>query len=324
MAKNKKFSNSFVIGIFVLLGLSILVAFVLWMGASQFFKEYNTYATYFNQSVEGLTSGSAVKYLGVQCGMIESVQIAPDGKLVEVIFKIDKSIKMNINSLIIKLEMAGLAGDKFLQLYISERKNINNNIILSFTPPHPLINSAPSSMEELTNAASDIVGNMQQIQWKEISDGLTGTLSGTNEFINNKELQLLVAELRASTTSVNELLNSVNQSTIVSDIAKTTSSISESANSINNLVGKVSGELGNVGIAQYIERAYVGYDTTVANANHAIALMTNRLETSLIGINALVEDLAVTNKNLQKTIRILNDSPYLLLTEPPPPDKIKK
>jgi phospholipid/cholesterol/gamma-HCH transport system substrate-binding protein len=75
MSAKNKISNSFLIGIFVLLGGSLLVGFLLWMGATQFLKDYNYYVTYFEESVDGLGNGSSVKYLGVSCGFVDEINI---------------------------------------------------------------------------------------------------------------------------------------------------------------------------------------------------------------------------------------------------------
>ena len=40
-------------------------------------------------------------------------------------------------------------------------------------------------------------------------------------------------------------------------------------------------------------------------------------------VNSLLQEISITNKNLRKTLRLINESPYMFLTEPPDDDKIK-
>jgi len=47
------------------------------------------YATYFDESVQGLQVDSAIKYRGVEIGKVQSIGVAPDYRLIEVIMKID-------------------------------------------------------------------------------------------------------------------------------------------------------------------------------------------------------------------------------------------
>ncbi|MFW5662264.1 MAG: MlaD family protein, partial [Bacteroidota bacterium] len=88
----KKVSSPFLIGLFVITGVIIMVSLLIWFGATKFMEEQTFYVTYFDGSVEGLQKGTPVKYLGVPSGSIQGIEIAPDGKLIEVIMQIDKNI----------------------------------------------------------------------------------------------------------------------------------------------------------------------------------------------------------------------------------------
>ena len=322
MANNKKLSNSFLIGIFILSGIALLVGFILWMGATQFFKEYDYYTTYFNESVQGLETGSSIKYLGVSCGIVDDVSVAPDGKLVQVILKIDKTVKIT-DDIGVQLEMAGLAGGKFLQLYEIKNKKAGNGIKIHFKTPYPVIPSATSSIGEITLAASNIIDELGKISWYNISDELTGTLEGTNKFLNNKELYLIVSELHKSTEILTEVLEKVNSSPMINDATITVESLKESAEHLNQLTNNLNKELEKAKIAEQIEKIYAGYDTTVKNTNFAIKNISNRVESSFMEVNSLLQEISITNKNLRKTLRLINESPYMFLTEPPDDDKIK-
>lgn len=315
MAKKKKFTTSFLIGIFVLTGLALLVGFILWMGATQFFKEYDYYVTYFEDSVGGLENGSSVKYLGVPCGLVHSISIAPDGKLVQIIVKIDKNLKIE-DSLVVKLEMAGLAGGKYL-LLTSSQNTIVNNFTFDFELPYPLLNSAPSQLDEITQSAGSIIGDLQNFKWKEISDGLTGTLDGTDKFINNKDLIVIIANLKSTTESLNLLVEKLNNTPIIDNIEAASANISKSAVQIEKMTTVLHSQLNQVDIPQYLDKYYTDFHSTMQTANGAIALISDKFQGSMLGVSVLLENLDRTNKNLQTTIRNINDSPYLFLTEPP-------
>ncbi len=320
--KNKKISNSFLIGIFVLSGIILLVGFILWMGATQFFKEYNYYATYFDESVQGLETGSSIKYLGVPCGIVDAIDVAPDGKLVEVIMKIDKTVKITDN-IGVQLEMAGLAGGKFLQLYEVKNKKSQNNIVINFTAKYPVIHSATSSIGEITLAANQIVSDISKISWHNISSELEETLYGTNKFLNNKELYLIISDLHKSTKILAEVLEKFNTSPVLSDAKITVESLKKSAENLTLLTENLNKELEEAKISEKIDKIYNGYDTTVKNINLSVKNISNKAEFSLMGVNYLLQDISITNKNLKKTLRMINDSPYILLTEPPEEDKVK-
>jgi ABC-type transporter Mla subunit MlaD len=182
--RSRKINSSFLIGLFVVTGTIILVGFLIWMGATQFLKEQTFYVTYFDGSIEGLEPGSAVKYLGVPCGRVQKVQVAPDGMLVEVIMNIDEKITIS-DSLRVKAEMAGIAGGKFLQLFIpTDPQMFEMNPKITFKPPYTLIKSAPSGIEEITLAARDVMTNIMKLQFAEISKGTINFLDATTKFFS--------------------------------------------------------------------------------------------------------------------------------------------
>jgi phospholipid/cholesterol/gamma-HCH transport system substrate-binding protein len=320
MAK-KKISNSFMIGIFVIAGLAVLVGFIMWMGATQFFKEYDYYVTYFEDSVSGLENGSPVKYLGVSCGVVQSIQIAPDGKLIEIVMKLEKNLNIS-NDLVVKMEMAGLAGGKFLQLYAGTN-NVVNNFDLNFKTPHKVLNSAPSSLDELAITAGSIITELNKFKWQQVSDELVGTLEGTNRLVNHKDLALILTDLRATTISLNNLVDAFSASNIIDNLAMTTNSFANSALEIQTFSTNLNTKLNELDIPTYLNKYYSAVDSSLTSVNKAVDNISNNFQSSLLGANVLLDDLTKTNKSLKKTLNLINDSPYLFLTNPPPAEEIE-
>jgi len=329
MKKKTKISNSLLIGIFVIVGLSLLVVFLLWMGATQFFKEYEYYVTYFEESVDGLESGSSIKYLGVSCGLVDKISVAPDGKLVEVILKLDTALLIR-DDVIAKLESSGLAGGKYIQLVNDVDRH--PSLELSFALPEyiinskqvRLINSAPSQFKEITQSAESIVSQLNEFRWKEISDELVETLEGINKFVGGLNIADVISDLRGTTHSLNLLMKELSESAITENLELTSTSISNTAKTLENTSLKLDSKIDSINITGYLDKIYSDIHTTVNNANATIDVLSNRFQSSILGINVLLEDISKTNKKLNTTLRTINESPYILLTDPPPPDNVKK
>ena len=66
-------TNYFKLGLFVIAAVVIAIAIVLALGAGNIFKSTTTIETYFDESVQGLDVGSAVKYRGVQIGRVTKI-----------------------------------------------------------------------------------------------------------------------------------------------------------------------------------------------------------------------------------------------------------
>jgi phospholipid/cholesterol/gamma-HCH transport system substrate-binding protein len=84
-----KKKNYFMVGFFVLIGITAGIVIIVWLGASQYLQKGKTYATYFDESVQGLQIDSSVKYRGVDIGIVDKIRVAPDYRLIEIIMKIN-------------------------------------------------------------------------------------------------------------------------------------------------------------------------------------------------------------------------------------------
>ncbi len=320
--RSRKINSSFLIGLFVVTGTIILVGFLIWMGATQFLKEQTFYVTYFDGSIEGLEPGSAVKYLGVPCGRVQRVQVAPDGRLVEVIMNIDEKITIS-DSLRVKAEMAGIAGGKFLQLFIpSDPQMFDMHPKINFNPPYTLIKSAPSGIEEITLAARDVMNNIMKLQFAEISKGTINFLDATTKFFTSPELNKIVEELAQSSERLNAVLAQADTSNIITNLSYSSYELNETVNELKHFSTMLNTELEKMQLPYYVSRIYEKYDSTMVNTNRSISTITYRMQTILFGLNETFEELRQTNRALQRSLRAITDNPsQIFLSEPPPPEK---
>jgi len=320
--RSRKINSSFLIGLFVVTGTIILVGFLIWMGATQFLKEQTFYVTYFDGSIEGLEPGSAVKYLGVPCGRVQRVQVAPDGRLVEVIMNIDEKITIS-DSLRVKAEMAGIAGGEFLQLFIpSDPQMLDMHPKINFNPPYTLIKSAPSGIEEITLAARDVMNNIMKLQFAEISKGTINFLDATTKFFTSPELNKIVEELAQSSERLNAVLAQADTSNIITNLSYSSYKLNETVNELKHFSTMLNTELEKMQLPYYVSRIYEKYDSTMVNTNRSISTITYRMQTILFGLNETFEELRQTNRALQRSLRAITDNPsQIFLSEPPPPEK---
>jgi len=70
-------STNLIIGLFVIIGVLLGVVAVIWVGATSYFQKGETYVSYFDESVQGLQVDSAVKFRGVEVGMVKQIRVAP-------------------------------------------------------------------------------------------------------------------------------------------------------------------------------------------------------------------------------------------------------
>ncbi|MFZ1979832.1 MAG: MlaD family protein, partial [Smithella sp.] len=102
-------SSKFLIGLFVIIGALMCAAITIWIGAAGVFTKGSLYTTYFDESVQGVQVDSAIKYRGVEIGKVQSIKVAPDYRLIEVVMKIDLEGDLQKQT-IAALTSAGITG----------------------------------------------------------------------------------------------------------------------------------------------------------------------------------------------------------------------
>jgi phospholipid/cholesterol/gamma-HCH transport system substrate-binding protein len=321
-SKSKSITTPFLTGLFILVGTTIAVVIIIWLGANQFLKENKYYTTYFETSVEGLEKGSAVKYLGVPVGTISKIGVAPDGRLIEIIMQIDKKLDIKSN-MRVKAEMSGIAGGKFLQLHFPDKIDPNfQELKIDFSPPFQLIRSIPSGIDEFSNSALAVINKLRDLQVKEISENTVRLLKTSSDFFDNKELYDIISEINLASQTLNHILLAADSSRIIRNLSVTTDTLFQTASKLKLFAEKLNNEIEQMRLKERTNDAFTQVDTMLSNGNKIINVLGFRAETFLFGMNDVLEDLKITNKQLKKTLRMLNDNPsQMILSEPPPPEK---
>lgn len=105
------------VGVFLALGLTVLVISVFMLGANKsVFQNSYRISTYFD-SVQGLNNGAIVSLAGVKVGNIESIDYDDTKNLVRVVFLLDSNYaKKTKTDSTVEIRTQGALGDKFLYI----------------------------------------------------------------------------------------------------------------------------------------------------------------------------------------------------------------
>jgi ABC-type transporter Mla subunit MlaD len=322
--KSKKVSSPFLIGLFVIIGAAAIIGVVIWLGASQFLKEQRFFVTYFDGSIEGLETGSPVKYLGVSTGSVKTIRVAPDGKLVEVVMQINPDLRIS-DSLRVKAEMAGIAGGKFLQLFYPDDPVLERMypvIENKFEPPYPVIKSAPSGIEEIEIAARDVMNKLMRLETGKISHETIGFLQSSQKFLNNEDLYKSIENIQNAGKLLVQILEEADTSRIINNLAQTSDRLLATSNQLDKFADTLSSRIEELQFKPYLDHALEVYDSTMANTNKTVEVVGYRTENVLHGLTETLDEIRKTNAQLRKSLRDLTENPaQMLLSEPPPPEK---
>ncbi len=302
MVKKKVY---FAVGLFVLIGIIIGVALIIWLSASQYLQKGKIYATYFDESVQGLQIDSNVKYRGVDVGIVDKIRVAPDFRLIEIIMKIDYA--GNLDDTIAKLKMAGITGIVYVELDHRQPGDIENSPKLTFAPQYPVIPSNPSDINQIFSSIDTVMGQINKIDFKGISDEIKATTKSINNFVSGAEMKRIIINLDTMIASLDNAANKID--TIVSDgkIDDILDDTRESIREAKIAIKKIKEEANALNLAETSDKA----NRLLDNANRKTKLIAEDLQ-------ATSENLRRASESLEETLdRLKSDPSDIIFSEPP-------
>ncbi len=177
--------NTYRLGLFALISLGLLVGTALWLKAAFWFEKTKEYVTYFNVSVKGLQKDSPVDYLGVPAGRIQAIQIAPDGRLIEVLLDLKAGFRVD-SAVCAQLHVQGLTGLKYLEIDPAPQDLNRLTPRLNFASPYTVIKSYPSEIDVLQLRLDNLYSRLMALDLP----ALAHSWGKTSRLANNILLQL--------------------------------------------------------------------------------------------------------------------------------------
>jgi phospholipid/cholesterol/gamma-HCH transport system substrate-binding protein len=272
-------TSNFLIGLFVVMGVFIGAALIVWLSASKYFQKGRMYASYFNESVQGLQMDSAVKYRGVDIGNVEKIRVAPDNKLIEVVMKVSLQGE-NAANLVAQLKSAGITGMVFIELDQKKPDAPDLSPRIEFATEYPVIPSRPSDITQFLSTLEHILAGVKSIDFKGISD-----------------------QIRTTVTSINKILTGENVGRITTNIEQITAKLDTIAGNIQRLTaenGSVTGVLGEAKGFLSDGRAFIN---TAQDELRSAGSLINGLDASS---RSLAVDLKAVSDNLRRASDSLN------------------
>jgi len=256
--------NPTLAGTFVLGALALMVTALLTLHSCNIFSKTGRFVAYFNESVQGLSVGSAVKLRGVQVGRVVSVQVQFDSQTrssqVVVVAELNQNVvndkaghlikltdRVTLQRLIeeglrAKIDLAGITGLQFVELDF-----LNPQLL----PPqrsdnqsdYPTMPTLPSGMSELTANLSKIVNNLNKIDFTGISQNLNALLTNASQKVSALDLKQMVATVTAAAATIETLAGSAEARSAFANLNKTTTELQGLLAKLNTQVEPVSAEL---------------------------------------------------------------------------------
>lgn len=299
-----KKTSSFLVGLFVIIGVVLLAGSIVWIGVTGFFQTGNTYVTYLDESVQGLQRDSTVRFRGVEVGRVEAIRIAPDNRLVAIIMRINMPGDLT-QSTVAQLTSAGITGLMFIDLDYRHPDAPDLSPQLTFPSEYPVIPSRPSEFNRLLSGLNEVINKLNAIDVKGISDKLQETMADIGEFFKGEKVQTILARLE------------------------------EASGHVQSLTGKVDAMVGQVkvdGLIKETSAALREAKTAVSQTREFVANLTQKLDAmklpeTMTRTRGVILEAQLISENLRRATesleqfsqRLAERPPDLLFGKPPKP-----
>ena len=314
------------VGLFVITGVLIGVAAIVWLGAANYFQKGTRYVTYFDESVQGLQVDSRVKYRGVEVGSVERIGVAPDQRLVEVVVKINLEGDVE-HGIVTQLKAAGITGIVFVEL---DRRQPEVTVFLpqaDMKTDYPVIPSQPSQTKQMLSSIDRIMEMIVQVDFKGISDQIRQTSRSIETFLTGKEVTNIVRNLDSTTAGLERSLRRIDRILAEGKAESILSTVEQGLGEARQGIGEARQGIGETreGIAEIRKHlAAIGKEVEdlkaaeiAGKSQSLIEGLDRRTKAIAYDIQSTTDDIRQAVESLRMLIESLRENPSdLLFSEP--------
>ena len=146
--------NYTIVGLFVFLLVTGLVAFVFWLAKYGTQQEYDQYLVYMSESVAGLSADASVKYKGVSVGNVGRISLKPDNtEEVELLLDIRQDVPIKTDTRA-QIKSTGITGIAFIELTGSSN---DAPLLKQSADTPPVIEASPSIFAQIDESSRQLV-----------------------------------------------------------------------------------------------------------------------------------------------------------------------
>ncbi len=324
--------TKFFVGIFLVVGFTIAVIGIIWLGMSHYLEKGLLYTAFFDESVQGLENDSSVKYRGVSVGRVIRIDVAPDATLIQVILKIEKDLRLE-EDMVAQLKSIGITGIMFIEISRKSPDEPDLSPPITFPIKYPVLSTKPSGIKQFISGVNEVLDRLKVLDLTVVSQKINLTHDQIRQTVEDAQIGKISEEIRSTFEQLEKILDTSKWHQLIDAIQK--ASLSFDAFSINadKTVSNFNKTLDKVNkILQEnekgIHQAVLDVDRVLKRANGLLKDGSGLIRNTDERISNLQHQFAVTLKNIETAVENLNrflelisDNPSQLFFGGPPPAK---
>jgi phospholipid/cholesterol/gamma-HCH transport system substrate-binding protein len=299
--------SSRALGLFVTVGVILGVAAIIWVGASKYFEKGERYVTYFNESVQGLQQDSAVKYRCVDIGRVESIRVAPDNRLIEVVMKIRLREEVEKNN-VAYLRVVGITGIVFIELDRRGPEETDQSPRIDFASEYPIIPSKPSQLRQIFSGIDEIVEKIKQVDLEGLSKSITHSAKAAEDLLAGPRTQKVLANLESISVNLDQTMARVEKITAEGNLEGIVGETRAALVEARSLITVTRDEIKALRIAETAEKT-----------NRVVDTLSRTSRTTARDLQIMSDNMKRSSETLERLVERLESNPSDLLFSKPPP-----
>ncbi len=284
------------VGVFVLASATVLVAGLLWIAGSRFFRPVDTYTVLFEKSVSGLNAGANVEYQGVVVGRVRDIQLTSDiPPKVAVIIDIEPHTPVRTDTIAALLGSL-VTGIKFIQLQ-------GGTEAAGPLAPGGYIWGDVTSLEQFRDQVTEIADRAINILRRFDEQVFTPETSA--------QVTSFVADLSGVAKTLNTTLETFRTEETGRNIAELVRQISVATTSLNAVITDFYGRRNE--LFGGIETTLHHVDEMVTQTTELVKVANQQISGTSGSVGTLLNDLGTATNRLQETLDVIRSDPSLLI-----------
>lgn len=202
--------NRFKLGLFVIVCVAMGMAGLVWIGVGQLFHPGKDYVTFFDSSVDGLSRGAQVSYLGIKVGRVLSYGIAPDKKLIRVLLKLSPDFKVD-DSLAVSLAQRGITGQRYLEIGKAPADIEQTTPKVTFPVQYPVIPSRPGELATVEQALKQLYQKIEKVDFQSLAMTWTRVARDADAILADKDIQETLKNAQEISRDLRRIMDSLGE-----------------------------------------------------------------------------------------------------------------
>lgn len=322
-----------IIGLFTLLGLLLIAAALVLLGAGKLFSRHHEVLLYFDKSANGLLVGSDARFGGVRIGRVKSIRVIVDRennrKIIPVVVELaDRDLRLISSDDGGSIDFSTMEGvrkavKEGLRAGMKQQSLVTGQLYIEFdivpgTPGFtyqgrgsrelPVIPTIGTEMDELIAGISNGIEKFNALDLDSVMREMREVLVSANERINQIELTEINDNLVAITGDIRRITGNAKLAAAVDNLNNALARIDDITRKADQGVGPLLDDLNAV-----IERA----DASLRNLGEAsaeIAKFSNPRSPVLLRMQAVLQETERASRTLRELSDDLKRDPKVIIS----------